>query len=44
MSRNNEVAAITDQLDALLDALQTNVAAMSAILDPDGTVPQEVAG
>ena len=34
MSRNSEVAAIADQLEALLDQLSGNVSALSAILAP----------
>lgn len=44
MSRDREVAAIADQLEALLDALSANVQALGDILDPDGIAPQEVAG
>jgi hypothetical protein len=43
VSRDREVAAIAAELENLLDALRVNVTALSAILDPDGMPPQEVA-
>ena len=41
MSRNSEVAAIADQLEALLDQLAKNVGDLSSILAPaEEEVPQ----